>query len=66
MTSSSCWFYDVIKMRHLKHLKVFEGYAEYLKSGSTDFHQTCVIFRQLSIVYFEIERLKTDYSLLPW
>ena len=40
--------------------------AEYLKNGSTDFHQTYVIFRQLYIKVFEIKRLKTDHSLLPW
>ena len=41
-------------------------FAEYLKNDSTDFHQTYVIFRQSSIVSFEIKRLKTGHSLLPW
>ena len=29
--------------RHIKDWKVFEGFAEYLKNDSTDFHQTYVI-----------------------
>ena len=40
--------------------------AEYLKNGSTDFHQTYVIFRQSYIEVFEIKRLKIGHSLLPW
>ena len=66
MTSSSGWFYDVIKIRQLKKWKVFEGFAEYLKNLSTDFYQTFVIFRALSVVSFKIEGLKTGHSLLPW
>ena len=46
-----------------RFLRVF---AEYLKNGSIDFHQTYVIFRQLSILPFEIKRLKTGHLLLPW
>ena len=40
-------------------LRVF---ANYLKNGSTDFHQTCVTFK----ASFEIKRLKIGHSLLPW
>ena len=40
--------------------------AEYLKNGSTDFHQSYVSFRQSYIEVFEIKRLKIDHSLLPW
>ena len=39
--------------------------AEYLKNGSTDFHQTFVSFRQVCIDVFEIKILKIDHSLLP-
>ena len=42
------------------------GFAEYLKNGSTDFHQTYVIFSQSSIEVFEIKKLKTSHSFLPW
>ena len=54
-------FYDLPKSR--RFLRVF---ADYLKNGSTDFHQPYVIFRQSSILSFEIKRLKTSHSLLPW
>ena len=47
--------------RQLKKWKIFEGFAEYLKNGSTDFYQTYVILRQLSLVSFEIKRLKTGH-----
>ena len=40
--------------------------AEYLKNGSTDFHQTYVSFRQSYIEGFKIKLLKIDHSLLPW
>ena len=49
-----------------KKVEGFEGFDEYLKNGLTDFHQTYVSFRQSSIVSFEIKRLKTGHSLLPW
>ena len=66
MMSSSCWFYDVIKMRQLKKISRFSSvFAEYLKNCLTDFHQTYVIFRQLYTEPFEIRRLKIDHSLLP-
>ena len=38
-------FYDVIKMRQLKSRKFSRVFAEYIQNGSTDFHQTYVIFR---------------------
>ena len=48
----------------------FRGFSrvfdQYLKKGSIDFHQTYVIFRQSSIVSFEIKTLKTGHLLLPW
>ena len=47
-------------------MKVFEVFAEYIENGSTDFHQSYVIFRQSSIVSFEIKKVKTGHSLLPW
>ena len=54
-------------MRQLKKGRRFSmAFDEYLKNGSTDFHQTYVIFRQSSIVSFEVKRLKTGYLLLPW
>ena len=43
----------------LKSGRFSRVFAEYLKNGSTDFYQTHVIFRQLSIIFFEIKRLKT-------
>ena len=58
-------FDDVIKMRQLKS-RFSKVSAVYLKNGSTDFHQTYVIFRQSSKISFEIKGLKTDHSLLPW
>ena len=65
-------FDDVIVMlilsRHQNALakKVgFRGFLLYLKNGSTDFHQTYVMFMQSSIVFFEIKRLKKGHSLLP-
>ena len=42
-----------------------KDFTEYLKNSSTDFYQTYVIFRQLSVVSFEIKRLKIGHSLLP-
>ena len=39
--------YDVIKMRQLKSRSAF---AEYLKNGSSDFHQSYVMLRQSPIV----------------
>ena len=48
-------FYDVIKMRQLKHGRFSRVLDEYLKNGSTDFHQTYVNFRQS---YIEVFRLK--------
>ena len=65
MTSSSC-YYDVIKMRQLKSRRFSRVLTEYLKNGSTDFHQTYIIFRQSYIKVFEIKILKIGYSLLPW
>ena len=59
-------FFDVIKIQQLRKWKVFEGYAEYLKNGPTDIHQTSVIFRRSSIVSLENDRLKKSHSLLPW
>ena len=53
-------------MRQLQ-IESFQGvFAEYLRKGSTDFYQTYVIFRQSSVEVFEIKRLKTGHSLLPW
>ena len=46
-----------------RFLRVF---AEYLKNGSTDFHQAYVIFWQSSKESFEIKRLKTGHSFFPW
>ena len=63
MTSSSCWFYDVIKMRQIKKWKVFESFCW---TSQKQFHQTHVIFRQSPMASFEIKRLKTGHSLLPW
>ena len=40
--------------------------AEYLKKGSTDFHQTYVSFMQAYLEVFEVKKLKIDHSLLPW
>ena len=40
--------------------------AEYLKDGSTDFHQTYVSFTQSYIEVFEIKRFEIGHSLLPW
>ena len=59
-------FGDVIKMRQLKNSRFSRVLAEYLKKGSTDFHQTYGSFRQVYIDVFEIKRLKIDHSLLPW
>ena len=60
----------VILWRHqyaaAKKVEGFRGFAEYLKNGSPDFHQTYVIFRQSSIKVFEIKRLKTGHLLFPW
>ena len=66
MTSSSYWFYGVIKMRQLKSGRFSRVFAKYLKNCSTSFHQTYVIFKQSSMASFEIKRLKTGHSLLPW
>ena len=52
-------------MRQLKNSRFSKVLAEYLKNGSTDFHQTYVSFRQVYIKVFEIKRLKIDCSLLP-
>ena len=35
-------FDDVIKMRQLKNIRFLRVLAEYLRNGSTDFHQTYV------------------------
>ena len=53
-------------MRQQKSGRYLRVVAEYLKNGSTDFHQAYVIFKQSSIEVFEIKRLKTVHSLLPW
>ena len=53
-------------MGQLKRGRFSRVLAEYLKNDSTDFHSTCVIFRQSHIEVFEIERLKIGHSLLPW
>ena len=53
-------------MRQLKDRRFSRVLAEYLKNGSTDFHQTCVIYRQSYIDGFEIKELKIGNSLLPW
>ena len=62
-------------MRQLKSRRFSRVFAEYLRNGSIDFHQTYVIFRQSSMVFFEIKRLKTGHVyfvvvvcclLLPW
>ena len=53
-------------MRQLKNSKFSRVLAEYLKNGSTDFHQTHVSFRHVYIEVFEIKNLKIDHSLLPW
>ena len=66
MTSSSCCFYDVIKIQQLKNRRFLKVLAEYLKNGSTDFPQKYFIFRQSYIEVFEIKRLKKCHSLLPW
>ena len=55
MTSSSCWFYDVIKMRLMKNSRFSSVLAEYLKNGPTDFHQIYPMFRQL---YIKVLKLK--------
>ena len=52
-------------MRQLKNRTFSRVLAEYLKIGSTDFHQTYVTFRQ-SYVEVEIKRLETGLLLLPW
>ena len=54
------------KRDSLKSRRFSKVFAEYLKNSSTDFHQTYLIFRQSSIDVFEIKRLKTAHSLLPW
>ena len=51
-------------MRQLKKSRFSRVLAEYLKNGSTDFHQTYVSFRQAYIEVFEVKRLKIDHSLL--
>ena len=53
-------------MRQLKNRELSRVFPAYLKNGSTDFHQTYVIFRQSSIDVPEIKRLKIGHSLLPW
>ena len=53
-------------MRQMKKWKVFEGFDEKKNNGPTDFHQTYVIVGHSSVERFEIKRLKTGYSLLPW
>ena len=48
-------------------MKGFRGFSLNIsKNDSTDFHQICHLFWQLSIESFEIERLKTGHSFLPW
>ena len=49
-------FDDVIKMLKLKRKRFLKVFAECFKNSSIDFHQTYVIFRQSSIVSFEIKR----------
>ena len=61
-TSSSCSFYDIIKMRHLKNRTFSKVIAEYLRNGSIDFHQTYVGFRQSYNKLFEITRLDIGHS----
>ena len=39
--------------------------AEYLRNGSTDFHQYYVIFRQSYAEVFEIRRLNIGHLSLP-
>ena len=41
--------------------KLMTSSSEYLENGSTDFHQTYVIFRQSYIEVFEIKRLKIGH-----
>ena len=41
-------------------------FGEYLINGSTDFQQTFGIFGKLSIISFDIKKLKIDHFLLPW
>ena len=53
-------------MRQLKNGRLSRVLAEYLKNGSTDFHQTYVIFKQSYTEVFEIKGLKIGYLLLPW
>ena len=45
-------------MRQLKSKRFPRVFAEYLKHGSFDFHQTYVIFRQSSIETFQIKILR--------
>ena len=45
-------------MRQLKNSRFSSVLAEYLKNGPTDFHQTCVMFRQLYIEVFEIKKIE--------
>ena len=42
-------------MRQLKNSRFLSVLAEYLKNGSTDFHQTYVSLRQVYIEVFEIK-----------
>ena len=42
-------------MRHLKNSRLLRVLAEYLRNGSTDFHQAYVIFKDLYIEVFKIK-----------
>ena len=53
-------------MRQLKDSRFSKVLTEYLKNGSTDFHQTYVNFRQSYKELFEIKRVMIDRQLLPW
>ena len=53
-------------MRQLKNSRFSRVLAEYLKNGSTDFHNTYVSFRQVHIEIFEIKRLKIDHLSWFW
>ena len=62
MKSSPCRFYDVIKMRQMKNRRLSRVLTEYLKNGSTDFHQNYVTFRQSYTEVSEIKRLEIGHS----
>ena len=53
-------------MRQLRNRTFSMVSAEYLKNGSTDFHQTLMLLLDNHIEVFEIKRLDIGHSLLPW